>query len=466
MVISRQMGVFDRLLGESQNPAVLRTPFVLTDIHTLTPPKFSVLGSQLDLSDTVLHSFLALLEIRQIPSEQLDTTLREMANQYGNFRDHADEIKSYNTAVNPIISEEMDAIERAAWQEAESLFNEAAGEIIRTAQSKPVNEQNELLNEAASVKAAIGELKESRLEHREAVQYYRDAVELLPAGTGPPLARYSVLRGRGLIRCGALSGAEGPLMRALKIREREPEPDPEGVAECLFYLGLLYNEQGRHTEAEPFYARCLAVKEQQLGPEHPDLATLLKNLALLYHAEERYGEAEPLYARCLAIEENLLGPEHPVVASTLNDLALFYGDQKRYAEAEPLYARSLAITEKVLGPEHPDVASTLNNLALLYHSQERYAEAKPLYARSLAITEKVLGPEHPDVASTLNNLGLLYHAQGHYRQAEPLHRRSLEIKEKAYGPAHPDVAIALGSLAAVLDADGRGQEAQALKARL
>ena len=38
----------------------------------------------------------------------------------------------------------------------------------------------------------------------------------------------------------------------------------------LANLGLLYNQQGRYSEAELLYQRSLAIKEKALGPEHPE----------------------------------------------------------------------------------------------------------------------------------------------------------------------------------------------------
>ena len=51
------------------------------------------------------------------------------------------------------------------------------------------------------------------------------------------------------------------------------------------------------------------------------MGTSLNNLAMLYQAQGRYTEAEPLYRRSLAIREKALGLDHPDVgepASFLN----------------------------------------------------------------------------------------------------------------------------------------------------
>ena len=169
----------------------------------------------------------------------------------------------------------------------------------------------------------------------------------------------------------------------------------------------------------------MAIEEKALGPDHPDVAQSLNNLALLYNDQGRYSDAEPLYKRSLAIREKKLGADHPDVARSLNNLAGLYQSQGRYSDAELLYKRSLAIREKVFGPDHPDVANALSNLALLYQAQRRYAEAEPLLKRSLAIDEKALGADHLQVALLLNNLAGLYQSQGRNSDALPLVKRTI-----------------------------------------
>ena len=105
------------------------------------------------------------------------------------------------------------------------------------------------------------------------------------------------------------------------------------------------------------------------------VATALNSLALLYQDQGRYSDAEPLYKRSFKIYEKALGPDHPSIAVTLNNLAVLYNAQGRYSDAEPLYKRSLAIKEKTLGPYHPSVSNTLTNLAFLNYEQNKPVEA-------------------------------------------------------------------------------------------
>ncbi|XPM60929.2 MAG: tetratricopeptide repeat protein [Leptolyngbya sp. IPPAS B-1204] len=90
-----------------------------------------------------------------------------------------------------------------------------------------------------------------------------------------------------------------------------------------------------------------------------DLATSLNNLALLYESQGRYSEAEPLYLRALEIWERQLGADHPAVAISLSNLGLLYVNLERYAEVESLYVRALQIFQARFDDQHPYTQETI-----------------------------------------------------------------------------------------------------------
>jgi tetratricopeptide (TPR) repeat protein len=77
---------------------------------------------------------------------------------------------------------------------------------------------------------------------------------------------------------------------------------------------LVYQSQGKDTEADPLYKQCLEIWEKVFGSDHPNVAQSLNNLADLYRIQGKYTEAEPLYNQALDIFKRALGPDHPYVA--------------------------------------------------------------------------------------------------------------------------------------------------------
>jgi len=72
----------------------------------------------------------------------------------------------------------------------------------------------------------------------------------------------------------------------------------------------------------------------------------LSNLALLYNYEGKYSEAEPLYKRVVAIREKNLGPEHPDVAQSLDAYAALLRQAGQKADAEKMEDRARKIRAK------------------------------------------------------------------------------------------------------------------------
>jgi tetratricopeptide (TPR) repeat protein len=74
-------------------------------------------------------------------------------------------------------------------------------------------------------------------------------------------------------------------------------------------------------KALPWCEQCLEVTKKRLGEEHPDVAQSLNNLALLYNSQGRYSQAEPLLIQALYILEQRLGVNHPNTVSCRESLA-------------------------------------------------------------------------------------------------------------------------------------------------
>ncbi len=75
------------------------------------------------------------------------------------------------------------------------------------------------------------------------------------------------------------------------VREYPEYIADEDLAESYMGLARYYNGQGLYAIAEPYCQACLTATRTHLGDNHPDVATSLNNLALLYDSQGRYTEA-------------------------------------------------------------------------------------------------------------------------------------------------------------------------------
>jgi tetratricopeptide (TPR) repeat protein len=314
------------------------------DVYTgISPERFQTLSEELGITRAALKNFFKILQLKRVPAEEYDSTLRKIAKTYKELGERLDRFSSSDPTVTALKKKAKEYLKSGDFGQAESFLNKAMVQDLEAARRMEEIAEARMISAATSM-AEIGELKEIQLDYKEAASYYSRASESVPKGNDLILAEYLGKWGMASYESGAYSAAEKPLTRSLMINEKA------------------------------------------LGPDHPDVATSLNNLAALYRAQGKYGEAEPLYKRSLAILEKVLGPDHPDVATSLNNLAALYRAQGKYGEAEPLYKRSLAILEKVLGPDHPDVAVVCKNMAKLYRKIGKKEEADKLEERASTIS--------------------------------------------------------------------------------
>ena len=142
------------------------------------------------------------------------------------------------------------------------------------------------------------------------------------------------------------------------------------------------------------------------------MALALENLAVLYDDEGRHDQAEQLYLRSVAIKEKVLGPAHPDLAMSLFNLGTLYARKGDPARAEPLLLRSLGIFEKAMGPEHPDTEETRYTLAKLYAREGRKEPAMALLRKVFPVGSKL--PWLRDLDKEPDFAGL--HGNGEFRK--------------------------------------------------
>ncbi len=112
----------------------------------------------------------------------------------------------------------------------------------------------------------------------------------------------------------------------------------------------LYN-QGNYQERIPSFKTPLLFlffRQAALGNKHLHYAIDLDTRALLYESQGRYSEAEPLFRQALDITKEQLGPDHPSVASRLNNLAALYWSLGKINSTLTYLQQGLAIEESNL----------------------------------------------------------------------------------------------------------------------
>jgi tetratricopeptide (TPR) repeat protein len=274
---------------------------------------------------------------------------------------------------------------------------------------------------------------------------------------------------------------------------------PAEVASLANNVGMLYEAEGHHDEAQRELDRTLMLRRKIYPPTDPEIGSALVNLGVIYEASGKYKEALAAYEEGRAVLTVGLGPRHPAVAKAINNIGCVLFDLSRFREALRAFEETLAIREEVLGPDHADVGGALDNVGNARSQLGDHRQAMEAHERALAIARRqgdpltiahaelnlsidysalgdgaraialgedalarrvqTLGAAHSAVALAAFNLGSLFANQGRYGEARPHIERAIAISEKALGADHPSIADMHDGLGLVLRKTGRPREA-------
>ena len=255
-------------------------------------------------------------------------------------------------------------------------------------------------------------------------------------------------QGASLMQEGKSTEALPYFKQALAIQEKSLGSENQDTVALLGVLGKTYLSIGDYTNAVSVNERALKIAEKNFGSNNPNTARILNNLGDTHLAKGDFSNAVPLLERALAILEKSTDREDlPATANVLDSLAETYRTMGRYEKALPLFERSLAMREKTGGNDDRNLAVELGHLADIYVDLGDYSKALLLQERSLSINEKTCGIDHPNTALSLNGLAVVYLCMENYEKGIPLLERALAIQEKKLGPVHLQTADTLGSLA-------------------
>jgi tetratricopeptide (TPR) repeat protein len=425
----------------------------------ISAERFQMLSEELGVTHAALRNFFKILSENQVAPEDLDHTLREIANRYNDLRQQLHSFSPEDPLVAHLKREAADALEAGDFEKTETCLNQASRRDLQIARELQEVAAGRLLSAAAS-KAQIGGLKWTQLAYSEAAARYDEAVQLVPATAALVLADYLNLSGSAYATIGDHEKAEQRLLRSIQLWEEAAELRPVELAATLANLADVYRVQGRYSEAEPLYHRCIKLNEKVFGPLDPHLESNMNDLAVVYADQGHYAQAELLYRRSLEIAEAIYGPERPEVARILFNLALIYEYQRRDIDAEPLLRRALEIEQKSFCADGRFMPQTFDRLAGLYARTAQHPKSEEFYRISLILHERVYGPHHLNTANALIGLANALTSQRRLSEAEPMLRRAFTILEQNVSPTHRQAGAAAFKIGCIYVAQGRYSEAE------
>ncbi len=218
--------------------------------------------------------------------------------------------------------------------------------------------------------------------------------------------------------------------QALTLAKRKDASDSE-LAMCLIDLAMLYNYQGKSTEAEKACKLGLKLQKKVLYKNHPYLAYTLRTLSSIYDMQGEYCKARSTLDEAIVIMLDSHTADDKTMAPFFVDMAKILVAQGNLDQADSYYQKAMLLINTSYGPDHLYTANVLADIAKLYAMQEKYAEAEELINQAIAVQEKIYGPDHHLIAPSWLTKAKISQAKGDYTQAERLISKALNTIEKA-----------------------------------
>ena len=208
--------------------------------------------------------------------------------------------------------------------------------------------------------------------------------------------------GQTLMNLGALASSQADYPQALDFYQQAldilPAEESYGSAVILNNMGEIYRGLGQPKKALTSFQAALPLFEQEENAFAVGIT--LSNIGAVYHALGDYSQALEFYEKGLAIAteiEDAVG-----IGQTLLNMGAVYEKLANYSQALQLYNQGLEMMTAI-GDEDA-IGQALNNIGSVHRLMGDYSQALEFYDRALEIRQKLAN--QAGIAVTLNNKGV------------------------------------------------------------
>ncbi len=222
-----------------------------------------------------LARFFAILGEADVSPERLTERLVAIAEHYQTLLAQLDAPGSSDPHVQRLNEQAREALQAGDFARTEELLNQAKErDLSAIEQMQAAMEQMQAKLEARQLSAAEnaaknGTLMMTRLRYLEATDYFAEAVNLLPQGSGKRRADYLNWEGEAAERGGDYRMAVQAHRAALDLRERLYTPDDPELAYGLNQLALALRATGRYGRGRAALAARPGHRREDPRPRAP-----------------------------------------------------------------------------------------------------------------------------------------------------------------------------------------------------
>jgi len=225
-------------------------------------------------------------------------------------------------------------------------------------------------------------------------------------------------------RCGEASDL---FLRAIRILEAAPQPDPFQRSDAWGALAKAYNCQHQYSKAELALRRALEIEQSAPAPRSDQLVELLAGQGGVYEAEGKFAEAEAAFLRAQSLLNQDPRVDSNRAALLLNNLGALRRLMGRYVESEAAFLQGLSLAEAAATWDLGLEVGLLYNLAALDVERKQFREAANHFAKAVRLLDNTTSLPPRTIGDLLRNYAACLRKVGDRRQATTLDTRAAAL---------------------------------------
>jgi tetratricopeptide (TPR) repeat protein len=323
--------------------------------YGISPEVFAQYVKELGATEQVIRGFLSTLLEHEVPREQWDSKLREIATRHKELLARVGNDQAAKQA-----------IEAGDYAKAEELLEDAARRHTLA---------------AAEACAAQASLQRLQWHYEKAAAYWQKAAALLPEESKEERANCLGNAAYDFYHVARYSDALPLVEQSLAIYREIGNKAGEGVT--LNNISQIYDARGDDTTVLKYLEQSLAIS-QEIGDKEMEGSTLY-NIAAIHCEQGDYAAGLPLYEQSLVLFREIGDKAGEGV--TLDGISRIYHDRGDYAAALQYLEQSLRIRLEIGDKDGEAVTSW--NIGLIYADQDDLKQAEAYINRAVELAEEL-----------------------------------------------------------------------------
>ena len=376
------------------------------------------------IPEAAAKKYLTLLRDKYVPVEELNTALREKAEEYKSIKRALVDLKSEDDKVKDLLKLATEALDKAQDAKAKSYLKQAIDIDVNLANISSSKAES-LKRSAAAKQEVLANISLDRFEFKEAAKAYRRAIILAKEGKAPiEVARYQKILALVNLEQSESTNSLALLKSSLEICEKN-KCGTKLVVEILHSIGKVWQENDEPGKAIEGFRQALAYKNYEDAGHTLVVADIWWDMGRSYLSQNNTDDALKYIQK--SIDAHLEKDEnHPHLSALWTTKADVLDGLDKPNKAKKLYEQALTTELKLVPGRNPRAATIRIKLGELLFKNGKFEKAQIEYQKAHAMRVKIFGEKHIQVADVALAIGRTWSEMKQYQKALDNYQQSIE----------------------------------------